>query len=262
MGQGLKPPRPLHWNLVHAIVAGAYRSDAASVQDAVAVAEVAGRKGSTLLVAVADGAGSASHGQAGARLAVTTALAAMRKRVQRPGRQLSVRTVLDADGMAHVLADVQRAIAELAAAHDPREYATTLLLAAADADATACAQVGDGALVVREGAAWRAVFWPDQGEYLNTTRFVTESDPGLRTAVLEPVDALAALTDGLQGLALDYAARAPHPPFFDGFFAELAHTDGAMLAEPLHAFLAGAGVRGRTDDDLALVLALRRSPSC
>ncbi|MSP90425.1 MAG: protein phosphatase 2C domain-containing protein [Myxococcales bacterium] len=262
MGQGLKPPRPSRWNRVHAVVAGTHRGDIATVQDAVALTEIGGSASPTLLVAVADGAGSALHGQAGARLAVATALATMRGRVLRAGRSRSVRSALDGAGMARVLAAVQRALYRIAGPDALREHATTLLLVAADDDATACAQVGDGAIVVRDEGAWRAVFWPDQGEYLNTTRFVTEADPGLRTALLGPVPALALLTDGLQTLALDYAARAPHPPFFAGLFAELERFDGPVLAPALADFLASPGVRARTDDDLTLVLALRRPPAC
>ena len=37
-------------------------------------------------------------------------------------------------------------------------------------------EIGDGAIVILDDGVLRPVFWPQSGEYLNTTYFVTDSD--------------------------------------------------------------------------------------
>jgi hypothetical protein len=214
------------------------------------------------VLALSDGAGSARFGQDAARLAVDTALKAVRRCLvdaKKAKSRKGLAAALDAQAWQAILGRIRRAVHTLAARAgcDAREFAATLLVAVADAEATVCAQVGDGATVVREDTGYRAVFWPDQGEFVNTTRFVVEDDPGLRWAACGPVAGIAAFSDWLQGMALDYAARAAFGPFFAGLFAELERQEGAKLQQPLRDFLRSQPVRSRSDDDLALVLALR-----
>jgi hypothetical protein len=256
--------RPVaRWNTVFAVVAGSYRSDESAVQDEVRVVTLPGPRGPALALALSDGAGSARFGQDGARIAVATAIAAVRRRLsdaKKAKKREGLAAALDGRAWHAILGRIRRAVHARAAqeACDPRELAATLLVAVADADATVCAQVGDGAIVFREGESYRAVFWPDQGEFVNTTRFVMEDDPGMRWAACGPVAGIAAFSDGLQGMALDYAARSAFGPFFAGLFAELERHHGAELQQPLRDFLRSEPVRSRSDDDLALVLALRK----
>jgi len=76
--------------------------------------------------------------------------------------------------------------------------------------------------------------------------------------VRERIQEVALLTDGLQMLALNFAARKPHAPFFEPLFTALR---GAVspddLVVPLRAFLDSDAVNSRTDDDKTLVLATR-----
>ena len=149
-----------------------------------------------------------------------------------------------------------------------RDLATTALLAASDGETTCAAHVGDGAAVVRGEAGWRTLSWPESGEHVGTTRFLTETPPAIRTARLtEPVTALALFTDGLERLVLDLASGTPHGPFFhmiaaplDRSAADRATPAGrhADLSAALGRYLDSDPVNARTDDDKTLVIAVSR----
>jgi hypothetical protein len=150
---------------------------------------------------------------------------------------------------------------------DVREYACTLLGAIVGQKCGAFVQVGDGVIVVAdsEEPAYGHIFWPDRGEYANTTHFVTED--AIRAHVLfdlirrEIVD-LAMLSDGLQALALDYRSQTAHQPFFRGLFPPLIASSlgrSGELSRLIGDFLSSARVNQKTDDDKTLILATRRS---
>lgn len=235
-------------------------------QDAVRVRHV-GPGGEVLLAVAADGAGSASRGGAGAALAVRALSAqASGALARRP-----VRAVGDADLVAWFAAARQALAAAAAAAGGIalRDLATTAVLAICDGETTIAGHVGDGAVVVRTPAGWCALSWPESGEHAGTTRFLTdEPRPALRIArAAAPVDAVAVLTDGIERLVLDLAARAPHPPFFDMIADPLARlaADPAIaagrhpsLSRALGDYLDGEAVCARTDDDKTLAIAVRR----
>jgi len=145
-----------------------------------------------------------------------------------------------------------------------RELACTLLTAVVGQSEAAFVQIGDGAIVSLEQEEYRAVFWPQRGEYANMTNFLTA--PDFEQAVEfrrydGRIDEIALMTDGLQMLALDFARRSAHSPFFRPLFHRLRNTTLAdELAIPLKDFLNSPRVNERTDDDKTLVLATRRLP--
>jgi hypothetical protein len=142
----------------------------------------------------------------------------------------------------------------------PRELACTLLTAVIGTGWAVLAQLGDGGIVVRDRNGYELVFWPESGEYLNTTRFITDVgfEAHLHVAFREDLRECALLTDGLQLLALNFAARGAHSPFFAPFFAALqATSDPTELVVELRAFLDSPQVNSRTDDDKTLLLAAR-----
>jgi hypothetical protein len=109
------------------------------------------------------------------------------------------------------------------------------------------------------------VFWPQRGEYANTTHFLTDED-ALERLHIEPfvgkVSDIALMTDGLEPLALHYASKSVHEPFFHGMFQPLLDADGAEeinhLSASLERFLSSERVGSRTDDDVSLILATCR----
>jgi hypothetical protein len=251
------------WRFTGASAVGtSHTGKAVPCQDAHAVEVVPGSDERTLVVCVADGAGSASHSQVGAALACEVLLAEARTALAAGTEVTDLSRDVLLSWMQRAKGAVERRAAELQAA--PRELACTAVLAVVGESAAAFAQVGDGASVVARNGGFAVVFWPAPGEYANMTDFLTDANMAdqLVTEVFpERIDELAVMSDGLQRLALDFANRRGHAGFFAPLFATLReHPDPAALAAGLRAFLDSAPVNARTDDDKTLVLATRLNP--
>lgn len=215
-----------------------------------------GPRAECLMVAVADGAGSSSHAEVGATLACEE----FARRVE----ALESNVLFTRDGIIELFAGVRSALMVEAETRGirSRELACTALLAVVGPVSAVFAQLGDGAIVIGSGPDYRTVFWPEPVEYANATDFLTD-DRFAEVIQIETSSAriteLAMLTDGLQRLALDFTARAPHQEFFRPFFQRLhSEPDAETLLEPLRHFLDSPRVNERTDDDKTLVLAVRR----
>lgn len=213
-----------------------------------------------LLVTVSDGAGSASLGAAGAaHICATSSTLVSSGLDAAPAGEAWLR--------AHV-EQVRASVLEEAARLErpPREFAATLLVAVLGPDWSAFAQVGDGAMVTSEPGTgeWSWLFWPQRGEYANTTSFLTDSNAldNLEVAFLKHgQQELAVFTDGLQHLVLDYAAQSVHSPFFERMIQPVRSSDAdgedVELCRGLEMYLRSDTVTQRADDDLTLVLASR-----
>jgi len=212
-----------------------------------------------LILVCADGAGSAREAKTGATLACT---AVTRSVTQFFEAGNGVKEIAETTLRAWVSAAQAALQAEADKLGMPiRELACTLLVAILGKEAAAFAQIGDGAMVIGDGGKYRPVFWPQSGEYQNTTFFVTEEQSAQRVQVSvasHAVEELAMFTDGLQMLALNYGDKTAHGPFFAPLFKTLREAaDRQDLIVPLRQFLASPAVNNRTDDDKTLVLATR-----
>ncbi|MCI0335258.1 MAG: protein phosphatase 2C domain-containing protein [Planctomycetes bacterium] len=107
----------------------------------------------------------------------------------------------------------------------------------------------------------RSIFWPQSGEYANTTNVLTSDDYRDRLdflAIKTGCSNFALLTDGLERLALSFTQQTPHAPFFEPLFKALRTSgDLAGLSEGLRKFLASESVQLRSDDDKTLIIATR-----
>jgi hypothetical protein len=148
----------------------------------------------------------------------------------------------------------------------PRDLACTLLAAIVAPIGGGALQIGDGVIVIgEEKLAWRWLFWPQKGEYANTTFFLSD-EKALANAETAPLPDevldLAMMSDGLEPLAVHFASRTAHEPFFRSVLAPLHAASGSgevlPLSQGLSTLLASPAVRSRTDDDATLVLATRR----
>ena len=210
-----------------------------------------------LLIAVADGAGSARLSQFGAQSAVKAGLDALETvlGLTSPARETAWRKT-----MWYAFASARSAVSRLAKeeGHRLREYATTLTMAVVHDGWLVTGQVGDGAVVVEEaGGRMFSATHPQKGEYANETHFLTQRDAHRHLSVRTyqcPVDALAVMSDGLLRLALKLPAGDPHAPFFQPLFRFAAAADGSSQAQ-LAGFLESERVCARSDDDKSLVLA-------
>jgi hypothetical protein len=223
-----------HWRTVAATVTGAsHRERDEDGQDAFAITSL---DDGSVVVAVADGAGSAELAAEGSAAAVRAATEAIAHGASMP----------DA---------FEAAAASLG--EDATRRATTLLVAVLRDGEVELGQVGDGFVVLKSGAGYDVAVPAPVREYLNETTFLSSSGwrDDLRTATVEGVEAVAVMTDGLQLVAIELATNTPHPGFFDPLFswAEGDGADGMQLQE----FLLSPRLAARTDDDLTLVLATR-----
>lgn len=248
------------WKVVSASVAGtSHEADGRPCQDAHRVEADRFR----LVAVCADGAGSASRAEAGSAAACDAVAETIRRHTAEGGTASSV-TKDDAVAWGESARDAIRSLAEFEGLPE-REYACTLLAVLADETGAALLQVGDGAIVPTVGGVSGVAFWPQAGEYAGTTFFLTGGPLAdrLAFATSPPLTRVALFTDGLERLALRFAERTPHAPFFEPMFASLrAATGGGVEFEgPLRAFLSSDRVNGRTDDDKTLVLATREPPA-
>jgi hypothetical protein len=227
-------------------------------QDRLACAVLGNR---TLVAAVSDGAGSAALAERGAEIAVETVVRCLSRALDAGRSDYGAMLREAAVGAREaVLTEAQKHESE------PRDLASTLLVAVVGPSGGGALQIGDGVIVVNDGGdGWCWVFWPQRGEYANTTHFLTDEDAAERLQV-EPfggkVTDVALMTDGLQALALHYASMSIHEPFFHGMFRPLLDADGANeinhLSASLERFLSSERVGSRTDDDVSLILATCR----
>ena len=216
-----------------------------------------------LVVAVADGAGSALCGGEGAAksCAALLDLIAHHLNVGNNAEGITLDTVKSWITSIQATLDAEA----LATSRERKDFACTLLGLVVGESCAACFQIGDGVMVIAdsEEQSYGHVFWPDRGEYANTTHFVSQ-DEALEhlqfTAIQRCIVEAALLTDGLQTVALNYQQQSAHEPFFKGLFAPLRSVPeghSVELSSSLAAFLSSPRVNEKTDDDKTLVLASR-----
>lgn len=217
-----------------------------------------------LVVAVADGAGSAAMSETGAATAVAAAAEEACRQLKAGAPAAKVE-----DGewrrllLASLSAAKEKVEQEAAARSLPASaLATTIILVVARNDLLAAVQIGDGS-VVAAGAdgLFFSVLRPTAAEYLNETVFLTSPDAlaSAQPVVWRgPLSNLAVMSDGLQMVALRMPAGDPHPGFFTPLFQYLRRqnqTGATAGKDELEGFLSSPRLRERTDDDVTLVLA-------
>jgi len=254
------------WRYAYASVTGTSHAKNGSVcQDAGScrVVEAAGG-GSVLLAMASDGAGSARRSDEGAALAIELFFAEFGAACREHGI-----AAIDRGFVLTWLRKLRRRIAARAARAGIRsgEFACTALAAVVADERALFFQIGDGAIVIsarRDLGDYRWVFWPQHGEFANTTNFVTQrhASRAVEVAVHEgPIDEIAIFTDGIERLVLDLGAKTAHSPFFRPLFRWLASTTPAAASAaspPIVQYLGSKPVCDRTDDDKTLILATRR----
>jgi hypothetical protein len=217
-----------------------------------------------IVIAVSDGAGSANRGENGAAI---TCASLIEQAELFLARNLSLASITKED--AHEWLDaVRKAIGDRAsdADHEVRDYACTMLFALIGVETAVFLQIGDGVIVVNDqDQHWSWVFWPERGEFANTTYFVTGAAAADHLRFEQrhvSIDEIALLTDGIEPLVLHYASCTVHAPFFDRMFGPVRRSqvigEDLALSQDLEAYLSSPAILQRTDDDKTLVLATRR----
>ena len=243
------------WQVLGASTIGAsHLKQGLPCQDAFMAAEC---RDGVLAVAVADGAGSASHAQVGSRLAARRAVSAVFDRMLLP-RTGGVYAMLD-DAFAQARRELEFEAA--ASKRDLRDLSATLTVVIAMPDCLGVAQTGDGLVVALEpDGSLIPLTRPQRGEYANETHFLT--GPGGEAPryihIGEAAPGFAVITDGLLPVSTDLKTGRPHAPFFQPFFKTLQQGSATPdLKRHLEQFLESPRLRQRVDDDLTLVVAIQ-----
>jgi hypothetical protein len=254
------------WRYAYASVAGtSHEKTGLACQDAGSCRVVETMEGGSVLLAMAsDGAGSARRSAEGAHLATELFLDEFGAACRDNGI-----TAIDRAFVLAWLRKLRRKIAARAAASGIRsgDFACTALGVVIADDRAVFFQIGDGAIVVsgrHDFGDYNWVFWPQHGEFANTTNFVTQRNAS-RAIEVEihhgQIDDVAIFTDGIERLVLDLAGKAAHAPFFHPLFRWLSATKPPVTSETsptIAHYLGSKQVCDRTDDDKTLILATRR----
>jgi serine/threonine protein phosphatase PrpC len=122
----------------------------------------------SLVIAIADGAGTARLSQVGARAAVEHLLRLIPS---------DLRSILDANhnSARNWLADTRHCLEDIALQErcELGDLGCTILFAILGDFASFFGQIGDGAWVVQRDGEYFAATWPSDGEYINETTFLT-----------------------------------------------------------------------------------------
>jgi hypothetical protein len=213
-----------------------------------------------LIIAIADGAGSAKLAEIGATVATHQAseqLCTLLSQSNSCPTEMALKAMLQSAIVA--ARDALEAEATLRKISSS-ELATTLILIVARQDFVAVGHVGDGATVIADQAGnLIGLTTPPVSDYVNETFFLTSAEP-LRHMQLVVWHGrarhLAAFSDGLQWLGLRWPDRVPHQPFFRPLFDFVDNAPNQGQAGPeLESFLISDKIKSRTDDDLTLILA-------
>jgi len=256
---------PLGWRIAAASVVGSSHAKLCTpCQDCAMVRLFQDRGEEVLVVVVSDGAGSAAKAEIGSWIACSTIAEAAEVHFAAgaPIENIDLNTARNWLGM------VRKAIANRAEDDhgSVRDYACTLLVSVIGQTSAAIMQIGDGAIVVSDGDDWTWVHWPQRGEFANTTFFVTDENAERQMAFdfsKGRIHELAAFSDGIEPLVMQYATQTVFGPFFDQMFPAVRALEeeglDAKLSEGLATYLNSPTICARTDDDKTLVLASRPS---
>ncbi len=217
--------------------------------------------GNVFVAAIADGAGSACFGKQGAHTAVESGVESLAggADVFRRSESPAIWQRLFQDALSTAKAAVEGEATHLGV--ESRDLASTLILVVARPGLVGGAQIGDGAVVVRSSdGSILSLTHPPAEDSINTTTFLT-SEGAVDSAQIRLWQGIpshvAAITDGLQLLALRMPEGAPHEPFFSPLFKFADESrDEADAAPRLEGFLRSPRIASATDDDLTLLLAV------
>jgi hypothetical protein len=219
---------------------------------------LASRLDGTLVLAVADGAGSASCGAEGAELATICALEFLSE-VELPTTEESWQALMQETAQHVHNALEAHAITQ---EKEARDFACTLLVTVLTPLYISALQVGDGAIVGVNNETVTTLTNAAHGEYASETVFVTSQDYLEHCSCVlvssENLTGLALLTDGLEPVAMNLQTGEPFAPFFNPLFRFAGdEKDSYEKSQSLAAFLASERISQRTHDDKTLVLVVR-----
>jgi len=251
----------MRWKITHASVTGKAHTDRGETgQDYHKAGTIQFSDSEFFIGIAADGAGSTTDGGRGAEIACETLYAQITGLVRDVG---DLSCISDKDVRSWITSS-RDAIAAEAVQHGKklRDYACTILGAIAGNDRAIFFQIGDGAIVAGSDTEYKTIFWPEQGDYANSTFFITDEQflDHLHVFHEKSPDEIALFTDGLQNLVLSFSQKRAHAGFFRPLFEALKkdpENGFPGFSAQLENFLRRDDISARSDDDKTLVLAVR-----
>jgi hypothetical protein len=251
------------WRCIAASVTGTgHLETSAPCQDSYDVRHITSTCGHAVVIAVSDGAGSASRSDEGSRFIATqsTALTVEYLSKNYPednGKWITLFKQVFENVRALLMEDAKKKKAE------PKAFAATLILVVLTKNKTICGLIGDCVCVGRAASGeWTSFCPPQKGRYANMTNFITQADAMEKLDITmreEPMDDVAVMSDGLLELAVNVSTNTPHPPFFKPLFRFVEAVDDVEKGKVLlERFLNSDRVNERSNDDKTLVLAQQK----
>ena len=250
------------WTAVSASVAGVgHKAKGLPCQDRVWVGAASD---DVIMGVVSDGAGSATLGEQGAQLVVTTFVRALFQ-VDWSSRMTKddYLSILEA-----ALAEVEVSVWDAALTDGAmvNDYLATVTGFVVCPSYTIAFQVGDGFVVCRktDSDLFVTVVPPNQGEYANSTFFATSPGAVENLQIWladndEGVEFIAASSDGLASVSLHYRDAAPGQDLFGWYERNLPWSQNPKgVFQDLESLLTNAPeVNARVTDDKTLILCKR-----
>ena len=253
------------WFYAGASVRGSSHEVNGSICQDIIHVEALGPERDILIIAISDGAGSASHADEGAKIVVEEWVAFSKNLIANNPQPATVISDIDRKDIENLMLAIQARVTESSTRHqvNPSEYSATMLGAIVHSRGGVVAQVGDGCWVLRSNDVLACASWPQGGEFVGQTVFATSKSASdfIQLATLPPeFDMLVGFTDGIERMAIDLAAMLPSSQFFLPLARGLRDL-GTNAENALREFLASDRVCAVTDDDKSIVVILRRDAS-
>ncbi|MDI6816453.1 MAG: PP2C family serine/threonine-protein phosphatase [Actinomycetota bacterium] len=211
------------------------------------------------VAAIADGLGSASKADIGAKVAVKSAVKSVERAMKATPADVDISTLAKDAVTAARRALENRAETE---ACSLRDLACTLLVVITLRDSVAAVHIGDGALVIDSDNGLHLIAGPGESEYTNEVTPLTSQDweGSLEsTSIVSGVNGIALFTDGCQRAGLKKADNSytPFEGFFRPLFAYAAQIDDFEQAnQDIYDLLASDKLSEHSEDDKTLVLGI------
>ncbi len=244
-------------HVAHSLQGPSHAATGSACQDSHHVRFLGNGSAQTIIACAADGAGSAKRSEIGSAIACEMI-------ADNAARYYESHGNFNQFQLDHVITWCESVREKLRHTADSknctmRDLATTLCVAILSPDSSIFFQIGDGGITVGSNGVYGVVFWPQSGEYVNVTNFMTSDDYQDNIefqATTSRFTDLAIFTDGIERIALDFERQTPHVPFFKPLFSAVRNSqNGDSLGRDLAQFLQSDSVKNRSDDDKTLILA-------
>lgn len=249
--------------MLSALVPGAKRAPGEPGDDAIELGNV----GATAVVALADGAGSASRGGYGAELAAARAVESLCEQLEgTSATSLGTALTRAMDEARRTVFMAAKAPSPGEAPIEPGDLATTLTLAVFGREEVGIASIGDGIQVLRraDGELALAAMAPDT-EIANQTDFLTGPDLAAKTEVevhsAGEIESLLLSSDGLDSQLVDRREGERWPQHASVTSLLNAPVLAGWAPPEFESFLNSDLIRRHSDDDLSLALIRRVDPA-